>query len=405
MRRAAGVDARPIYVAALGLDGFSRMRGALGYELTAELVRALGAQLQALSAEVDVARVAPETLGVAFQAKDLNEAVLRAETARRTVQGVHRLREHLIDVRVTGGLGAGGPPAALVREADLALDAARTAGKRAAVFDAAAHASAAQSLSLMPELRDAIARGGLHLEHQPKFDLRRQAFAGVECLVRWRHPRLGWLAPDLFVGMSEDTGDIHALTEWVLDRAISEQASLALAGHHLSFAVNLSGRMIGEFRGVDALLEQAAAAQGPLTFEITETAVISDPEAALQNIERITAAGHGVSIDDYGAGLSSLSYLKRIHANELKLDRSLLVDLTRSSRDALLIRSTIDLAHALGMKVVAEGVEEDAALALLAGMGCDLVQGWLISKSMPFERLREFLDQDAAAPQHRTAKA
>lgn len=393
MRMAAGAaDPRPLFVAAYGVDRFSRMRGAIGYELAAALMKSLGEQLRELNPDGEVARISPDVVALAFQADALQPACVRAETSRRALETVQRLGEHLVDVRVRGGLGAGGPPAALVREADLALDFARTENRRAAVFDPAAHASAAQSLSLMPELRQAIAENRLHLAHQPKFDLRRSTFAGVESLVRWNHPRFGPLAPDLFVTMAEETGDIRALTEWVLARAVAEQAALAAAGHHLPFSVNLSGRLVGDAAAMDAVLAAAANAEGPLMLEITETAVISDPEVALASLQRIADAGIGVSIDDYGAGLSSLSYLKRIRAQELKLDKSLLADVARSGRDALLVRSTIDLAHGLGMKVVAEGVEDDVSLALLAGMGCDVVQGWLISKAMPFDQLRDFLN-------------
>ncbi len=394
--RVGGADMRPVFVAALGIDRFSRVRSVLGDEVAEHLVDQLTLRLRGLSADLDLGRLGLETVGIAFSAGSLREAIAKAEAARSLAGGVYAFGEHRIDVRVTGGLSLGGPPAALMQEAELALEAARTARRPAAIFDAGAHAAAAQEFSLMPELRQAIADNTLHLEHQPKFDLRRATFSGVESLVRWIHPSLGRLAPDLFVAMAEETGDIQALTKWVLEQVIAEQAALYACGHRLTFAVNLSGRLVGDRAAVDALLELAAGAQAPLVFEVTETAVIADPEAGISNLERIADAGHGVSIDDYGSGLSSLAYLKQMPANELKLDRSLLQGVTRGRRDALLIRSTIDLAHALGMKVVAEGVEDDATLALLASMGCDVVQGWRVSRPLPFARLRDFLDSHTA---------
>ena len=187
MRRAAGEDPRSLFVAAYGIDGFGRMRAALGYGLVGDLVRALAERLKALDPAAEVARVSADGLSLLFHASDLDEACARAESARRALQTVHTAGEHLIDVRLTVGLGAGRSPAALVREADLALDAARSQGRRAMVFDPAAHAAAVQALSLMPELRRAIASERLAVAHQPKIDLRTREVCGVETLVRWRH--------------------------------------------------------------------------------------------------------------------------------------------------------------------------------------------------------------------------
>ncbi len=400
LRRAAGDDPRSLFVAAFGVDGFERMRAALGYGLVADLMRALAERLKALEPAAEVARVSADALSLAFQAADLNEACARAEAARRSLQTVQTVGEHLIDVRLTVGLGAGRSPAALVREADLALDAARSQGRRALVFDPAAHAAAVQALSLMPELRRAIASNRLAVAHQPKLDLRTREICGVETLVRWRHPDLGWVSPDAFIPLAEETGDIRALTDWVLERALAEQAALAAAGRPLSFAVNLSGRLLCDAEAIAHLVTRVREASGPITLEVTETAVIADPEVAIANLNRLRAAGVALSIDDYGAGLSSLAYLRRLPAQELKLDRSLLGDLAGGGRDVLVIRSTIDLAHALGMKVVAEGIEDRAVLAVLAGMGCDQAQGFAIARPLPFAELKRFLG--VGAPERET---
>ena len=202
------------------------------------------------------------------------------------------------------------------------------------------------------------------------------------------------MSPEAFIPLAEETGDIRALTDWVLERALAEQAALAAAGRPLGFAVNLSGRLLCDADASRTLCPRARG-RGPITLEVTETAVIADPEVAIANLNRLRSAGVELAIDDYGAGLSSLAYLRRLPAQELKLDRSLLTDVGRGGRDALVIRSTIDLAHALGMRVVAEGVEDRAVLAVLAGMGCDQAQGFAIARPMPFAELKRFL---AAAP-------
>jgi EAL domain-containing protein (putative c-di-GMP-specific phosphodiesterase class I) len=208
------------------------------------------------------------------------------------------------------------------------------------------------------------------------------------------------LPPDLFIPMAEETGHIRTLTEWVFKRAIDVQARLAEQGHVVDMSVNVSGRTLGEPDFADFAIEQAARAKGGLTIEITETAVIENPEAAMAMLDRFAGAGISISIDDFGTGLSSLAYLKRIRGQELKIDKSLVEGVTESRRDALIVRSTIDLAHSLGLKVTAEGIETNDVYALLAAMGCDLAQGYLIARPMPFSELVAFLADDTRLQQY-----
>ena len=400
---AAAREDEVVVAAAFGVDRFARMRGVLGYDLTAELIKGLGERLGAVHPHWALARTAGDGLGVVFRAPDEAAAAAAVEAARRLLEAAVPVGAHLIDVRITSGYGCGRGPD-LLRDAELALDSARQLGLRHARFDLAARTRAADSLGLMPALRRAISDDTLSLAHQPKWDVRAGAVGGVESLVRWTHPERGPVRPDDFIGLAEDTGDIRALTDWVVGRALRDQATLAAEGRPLSFSVNLSGRLIGDVSYTRGLLDTLAGAQGPVCLEITETAVIGDPEAALKAFAAFAEAGVALSIDDYGSGLSSLAYLKRIAAEELKLDRSLIVDLAYGGRDALLIRSTVDLAHALGMKVTAEGVEDAATMALLAGMGCDLIQGWHVARPLTFTALRGYLsDLGVPALERRTA--
>jgi EAL domain-containing protein (putative c-di-GMP-specific phosphodiesterase class I) len=398
----ASGDRRPVFAAAVAVERFSRARALIGFERAEALIVDLGQALAAQGPGWRAARLATDTLGLAFHADNPAAALAAADAARRALQGARQIGPHLIDVRLTLGLGASGPPAARLQGAELALDSARTARAEVQVFDPAAYVAAAEGLSLMPELRSALAAGEVTLAHQPKYDLRRRTVSGVESLVRWTHPVHGPVSPAAFVAMAEETGDIAALTDYVLTRALAEQGALAAAGHALTFSVNLSGKLVGDDAFMDSVLERADGAGGLLCLEITETAVIERPEAALANLARCADAGIGVAIDDYGAGLSSLAYLKRIPADELKLDRSLIVDAARSGRDSLVIRSTIDLAHALNMTVTAEGVEDEPTAALLAGMGCDTLQGYLFARPMPYADLLAFLDARIGG---RTARA
>ena len=388
----------PVFVAAFGVDRFARMRGAIGYDMAAAVLQALGARIGELKPTWSVARTSTDILSVAFTAPDADTARVDVEAVREALQSAQTVGDHLIDVRLVCGLSSGADPSEMIREADLALDDARGHEVAFACFDAQAHARAAESLRLMPELRLAITEGGLHLVHQPKWDARGQKVSGVESLVRWTHPRHGALPPDRFIGPAEETGEIRALTEWVLAQALADQAVLAAEGQVLTFAVNLSGRLVGDPEFTQLLLDRIKDAAGPITLEITETAMMDDFASAAVAIARFSQSGVGVSIDDYGSGLSSLGYLKRIAAIELKLDRSLICDVATSARDALVVRSTVDLAHSLGMKVVAEGVEDDVTLALLTGMGCDLIQGWRIARPMTLDALRSFLTEHAEPP-------
>ena len=373
---AASRDYRPVFVAVFGLDRFDRLRAVAGHSLVAELIDQLASRLRAFRPEWRIAAVGDAVVAATFQAADAAEAEGLVQEARMAMQGTYSLGSTWIDVRLSAGLSAAGPPGALLREADIALDTARAEHLSFKVFDPLNHAQAVSALSLMPELRAAIEANQLTLAHQPKFDLRTGAVRGVETLVRWSHPRYGPIAPDVFVRLAEETADIYALTRWVMEQAIEEQAALSEAGFPLQFAVNLSGRLVSDEPFIDWIIERKPSREAALRLEITETAVIDNPEHAVRNIARLSAAGVPCSIDDYGAGLSSLAYLKRLEADELKLDKSLVDEVTRSRRDVLITRSVVDLAHSLGMKVVAEGVETGESAAVVAAMGCDLGQGY-----------------------------
>jgi diguanylate cyclase len=239
---------------------------------------------------------------------------------------------------------------------------------------------------------DALNRGEFQLVYQPKLDIRTRQVTSVEALMRWNHPRDGLRMPDTFIADSETSGAIDRLSIWAFDRAIADQHWLADEyGLDIAIYVNLSAQLLNRTTMVVDLCRRAAMAKGVLGIEITERSVIDDPTQAFANIEKLRTAGYRIAIDDYGVGLSSLTYLKQLHADELKIDKSFITALDTSHRDPLIVRSTIDLAHALGMSVTAEGVESPAAFALLSVMGCDVVQGYLVSRPKPLAELPDFI--------------
>lgn len=390
VRRAPGRT----WVAALGIDRFDHLRGAIGYQLAAEAVRMIGARLAGLTSTGAVARVTSDVLGFVLIADDADAASAKALRLVAALEAPLNVGGDAIDVTLHLGLvriDAETEAVAAIERASIALDQARAARAKTAVFDAEAYGDPAANLALMSGMLRALEDGAIDLFYQPKLDMRLGRVTGVEALSRWRHPARGMLPPDLFIPMAEETGHIRTLTEWVLRRAVDVQAELAAAGHAVDMSINVSGRTLGEPDFADFALAEARRAAGELTIEITETAVIENPELALQMIGRFVDAGIRISIDDFGTGLSSLAYLKQIRSQELKIDKSLVEGITASQRDALILRSTIDLAHGLGMKVTAEGVETDEAYALLSAMGCDLAQGYLIARPMPLKDLMAFL--------------
>jgi diguanylate cyclase len=239
---------------------------------------------------------------------------------------------------------------------------------------------------------DAINRGEFQLVYQPKLDVRTKSVTSIEALMRWNHPRDGLRMPDTFIGATEESGAIGRLSLWAFDRAIEDQRTLRERDAiDVTIYVNLSAQLLSHPATIITLCRRAAQPGVRLGIEITERSVIEDPTHAFANIDRLRAAGYAIAIDDYGVGLSSLTYLKQISADELKIDKSFVIALDTSHRDPLIVRSTIDLAHALGMVVTAEGVESPAAYALLSVMGCDIVQGYLIGRPMPLNDIAAFV--------------
>ncbi len=248
-------------------------------------------------------------------------------------------------------------------------------------------------IDLANDLALAAPRGELFVLYQPKVHIRRRAVSSAEALIRWQHPVLGLVMPDAFIGLADETGDMRDITLWTLRQVIADQQYLANTGHSLRIYINISGVLLTDRLFIDAACTLIAENSAKIGFEITETAVIRDPDVAIANLEHCAAMGIALAIDDYGSGLSSLSYLKRLPAKELKIDKMFITQLTSSHRDPLIVRSTIDLAHALDMEVTAEGVETPAALALLTVMGCEMVQGYLISPPLELPAFEQYLSE------------
>lgn len=392
--RMGGSESGVLAVVAVGIDRYPTMRGAVGYSLSNLIVRDVAAQLADICGDGDVAHLSTSVLGLVLQRPSLG--ALMADLER--LEGLDPGREvagHAVDVFLKLGvshrISADQDAEGLLENATLALDEARQSNRRVVTFDIETYVDPSLNLALMTEMRRGLRAGELALYYQPKLTAADGVIRGVEALIRWKHPVRGNIPPDSFIGIAEETGSIRELTEWTLERALADRALLKAAGHDLMVSVNISARLLADRGFCDQLRALVAGKDHGLCLEITETAVIENPAAATAAIGDFRAAGLKVSIDDYGVGLSSLSYLKLLDADELKIDKSLVVSVTESQRDRLIVKSTIDLAHSLGMMVVAEGVETPEIQATLTLLGCDAIQGYLVSRAIPLAELTPFL--------------
>ncbi len=264
------------------------------------------------------------------------------------------------------------------------------------LYDQEKDSNSVRNLALTGELRRAIMEDQLSLYVQPKIDLRGGYVCAMEALLRWIHPTHGFIPPDEFVAQAELTGLIEPLTRWVLTAALKRLSEWRHSGKDLSIAVNLSSRNLMERdlpRLVEELLQSWQVDPANLTLEITESAIMLDPAVALEVLQELDAVGVKLSIDDFGTGYSSLGYLKTLPVDELKIDKSFVLPMCENESDAMIVRSTVDLAHNLGLKVVAEGIESDRHITHLRELGCDIGQGFHISRPLPWQELAEWLDQ------------
>jgi len=273
---------------------------------------------------------------------------------------------------------------------------AKESGGGYAIYTPERDSYSTERLALMADLHRAIERNQLSLVYQPKLTLESGEITGVEALARWRHPKNGLIPPDQFITLAERSGFIKPLTLWGLEAALTQSRSWSEGGIDVPVSVNLSARTLhdGSFPGrIEELLKNHRIAPEQLELEITESVIMVDPARALDILIRLNDMGISLSIDDFGTGYSSLSYLKKLPVKAVKIDKSFVIQMTHDQNDAQIVRSTIDLAHNLGLKVIAEGVENRQVWDRLLGLGCDEAQGYYMSRPLPAPNLTEWLTE------------
>lgn len=391
-------DARCTFVGVIEVERFAALRRSIGYGLANRLLEQVAERLAGVLDEVEIGRIGRTSIEFAFRDAQVAAAHGQLLLAAQALEQPIAVDGFDFELSVKIGFADAGRDAIrdeLVDQAAAALAAAQAEHVKVAFASGEMlERENPADLELIRALPMAIRAGELQLHYQPKLHARQNRITAAEALARWTHPEFGAISPERFIAFAEQTGAIRELTEWVIERAVSDQAELVRGGHDIEVSVNISGQLLPDRDFARRALELVAQAAAPFAFEITETAVVGDPEAAIANLHAFRDAGIRVAIDDYGSGLSSLAYLKQLPAQELKIDRMFVRGLTESHRDPLLVRSSIDLAHALEMEVTAEGVEDPMVLSLLRVMGCDLLQGYLISPPVPLAELRGVLSDE-----------
>lgn len=305
-----------------------------------------------------------------------------------------------IDVGISIGIAIshehGADPNTLIRNAQIAVDVADRATGSIGFYSALINPYSERRLGLVGELRKAIRENQLRLFFQPQWNFRNQRVEGVEALARWHHEKLGMIPPDEFIPLAEKTGIISELTQWVIEDALFQLKLMHVHHPHLSVSVNISAMNLREthfVRSIDNTLKEADISPEMLTLEITESAIMSDPDQALRALQALSTLGVRLSIDDFGTGHSSLSYIKKLPLNEIKIDRSFVMEMDAIKDDAIIVSTTLNMCHSLGYKVVAEGIESQSVFQTLQQLDCDYAQGYFLTKPLPQNELLNWLDE------------
>jgi diguanylate cyclase (GGDEF)-like protein len=404
--RQADRELSPAALLLIDLDRFKEINDTLGHHYGDQLLIQVGERLQTVLREVDtVARLGGDEFAVLLPKIATAEgAIVVANKLHAALEEPFPIDKLTLDVEASIGLALypdhGNDPDELLQRADIAMYAAKDTHTELVLFDAKLDQHSPRRLALLGELRRAIEHQQLVLHYQPIIDAQTSNVLGVEALVRWQHPEHGLLPPSEFIPLAERTGLITPLTHYVLKAALQQCRHWSQAGHELAVAVNVSARRLLDLTFPDEVAGLLATWEVPprlLVVEITESTIMADPAHALEVLGRLDRIGVQVAIDDFGTGYSSMANLKSLPVHELKIDRSFVTHMTSNTSDAVIVQSTIDLGRNLGLRVVAEGVEDAVTWQELDELGCHAIQGYYVSRPIPAEDLTGWLEQQPAA--------
>ncbi len=398
--RAASRDKDSLALIMIDLDHFKEVNDTLGHTVGDELLLCVGRRFQGTLRDVDtLGRLGGDEFAVVVTEADLSASIIIAKKLQKSLHKPIVINGNNFSIGASMGIAFypshGLTPSSLLKSADVAMYVAKRNNDEFCVYDEQLDDHHPNRLALLGDLRAAIQNHTIDIALQPELNLDTKQIVGAEALARWTHPDKGPLSPSEFIPVLEKTGLIKPFTLQILEKSIQACSECRAAGFDVSIAVNLSTYNLRDPNlpeQVAALLARYEMDQDTLVLEITESAIMSDPEQTMDVLLRLDAMNVRLSIDDFGTGYSSLSYLKKLPVHQLKIDRSFVSSVTTDPDDAIIVRSTVDLAHNLGLAVVAEGVEEEDVMEMIQNLGCELAQGYLISQPLEPAEFLTFLN-------------
>jgi len=387
----------------LDLDHFKDINDTLGHPFGDKVLRKVADELVAAAPETaSVHRLGGDEFAVVVHGSPMDTADVARDLLACLDNPLHIEGLELL-VRASAGVALapdhGTDAETLLKHVDIALYHAKLERDRITIYSPEYDINTLERLQLLADLRTAIEVGELYVAYQPQFDLTDRSLVGVEALVRWRHPRRGEVTAEQFIALAESSGLIVPLTAYVLDVALAQSAKWRATGHELRMAVNLSARLLSDLslptQIADALARTGVPASS-LVLEVTETGIMADAVRADAVVRGLRKLGVAIAIDDYGTGNASLNYLKKLEIDELKIDKSFVINIGTESHDLIIVESTIALATALGLRVVAEGIEDEATALALHKLGCPIGQGHHLGYPVPPEQIMQIFDAGRA---------
>lgn len=385
----------------IDLQRFKEVNDVFGHQAGDSLLQIIALRLLSNVKETDsVIRLGADVFLIVLRDVDAHVAIKIAHRACLALQQTVELQDLNLSVGAHVGVAIypthGRESEELMRRSDIAMHAAKETGAQINLYQTGTDESHLRRLGLLRDLKKALASNGFHMAYQPKAALLDSHYVGAEALIRWDHPELGSVNPEEFIALAESAGYINQITRWVFSETIKQLGAWHASGISVHLSVNISALDLLDSElpsHLADLLARYDVSPSYLCLELTESSIMKDEQQSLSMLNRLKSMGLRLSVDDFGTGFSSLSQLKRLPVDELKIDKSFVLNLGENDDDAVIVRSTIELGHNMGLSIVAEGVESGASLGLLGQYGCDLIQGYFLGKPMPADALTKWVEQ------------